>query len=1063
MFKRLLVLVPILMVFLLPKSVLAFKQETFVTMSNPVRGYEGWANKKQAPLDLPIFQYQESTSSAFPITWLLRFDAVDSATISAYFADLARDDKNESLGAFLEITPSLTQKAGIPYPDGYSIFNANRVFLSGYSQKDRVLLIDTYMGLFFDRFGFYPKSVSAWHLDSYSLQYLQSKYSVLTAMICDDQYTTDDYRLWGGYLGSPYFPDKNNSLIPASSLKNRVNLAMVRWAQRDLFNFYGSGTASLYSVQINDYLTLKKTPKYLDSLIALYSQRQFNEFAYINLGLENDFNLGVYQKETVNVNLFLKANEGKYNLRFLSLADFGDWFKIRYPESSPTYFYRTTDPTATNSGEVLWYQSPFYRVGLKSVENKTKIIDFRVYNRQLYEEHFATPNQDTKLYAEIPAIIDSVKFPDSGINLDLDLSKFKTVYDKQWDLWQLSLENGNQKITFNIDSINFINISTPILKSTDIKVTKTKDTTSWQIVPSTPFKDTHNYSWFFWTTLIATSICLMRKIRRQKPPKISLPFTVGLLCAAVLTLTVIKSGLVYPFGLGFWGPNGHDAVFHLSLIEKFAQNPFNFNHPQLAGVKLTNYHFVFDYFSGIISWVSNIPALTLYFRVLPIIFGFVLVFLLEKLMTKWKYSSWEKSISYILVFFSGSFGFIPKFLTGQDVFAGESAFWANQSASLFLNPPFVLSLIILILFLINLPQEGKIKPFQFIKLIFLGALLAQTKVYAFVLLVIALLFSRRLSLMIAVGIFGTLASLPFASLSGSPFIFDPLWFSRSLFASFDRFYWPRFVGAWQAYEASGNFIKLLAVNIFATGAFLIGNLGMRLLGLLGMTKKPIDLSTKTVYSIILMGLILPLLIVQKVNPWNTIQFMYYSLFFLGLVTAKVTSKIALSINNIILRACFLTIILFLAIATSIGTLKDYLGSFSASRVSFTEMQALEVLKNSPKGIVISPLFKKAGWISSPKPLYSYVSTAYISALSGQPEFMSDTINLDITGFDYQERSRQVQRFYNTKDTVWVKSFLRENNIKYIYETPLKSLTINPVDLFLTLIFDSGEIRIYQTN
>lgn len=74
------------------------------------------------------------------------------------------------------------------------------------------------MDTFFTRFGFYPKSVSAWHLDSYSLQYLQSKYSVLTAMNCDDQYTTDNYRIWGGYLGSPYFPDKNNSLIRARSL-----------------------------------------------------------------------------------------------------------------------------------------------------------------------------------------------------------------------------------------------------------------------------------------------------------------------------------------------------------------------------------------------------------------------------------------------------------------------------------------------------------------------------------------------------------------------------------------------------------------------------------------------------------------------------------------------------------------------------------------------------------------------------------------------------------------------------------------------------------------------------
>lgn len=1055
MFKKLLSFLAIFIFLCVPRSTLAFKAETFVTVSNPVRGYDGWNDKTQTPLDLPKFLYAEATHSALPVTWLLRYDAVTSATISAYFQDLTGRDSNQFLGAFLEITPSLTKKAGIDYPKGVSIFNANRIFLSGYTQENRLLLIDNYMDIFFGRFGFYPKSVAAWNIDSFSLQYLQSKYSVLAAINCDEQYSTDSYRIWGGYLGSPYFPDKNNSLIPASSLTNRVNLAMVRWAQRDLYNFYGYRSESSYSVQVNDYLANTKTTQYFNSLLALYSQRGFNEFGYINIGLENDYSLRQYKQEISNVYHSLKTNQDKYNLRFISLSDFGDWLKVRYPESSPAYFYRTTDPAGVGKGEVFWYQSPRYRIGLKAENGKTKIIDFRVYNRQIYEDYFATPNHNLALYAEIPATIDSVKYPGTELTLDTDLSKFKTIYDSQWDLWQISLGNGNQRITFYPDSISFTNLTIPKVNYPDIKITKTKTITSWKTTPYTPFKDTYNYSWFFWIVLVLAIICIIKKTRR--------PLIVGLICTVVLTLTVIKSGLIYPFGLGFWGPNGHDAIFHLSLIEKFTQNPFNLNHPQYAGMKLTNYHFIFDYFSGIISRLFNIPSTTLYFRFLPLVFGTILVFLLWKLMTKWSYSPLEKTLGYILVFLSGSFGFIPKLLTGQDIFAGESAFWANQSASLFLNPPFALSLIFLILFLIDLPSGGKIKPLRFIKLVILGTLLAQTKVYAFVLLVIALLPTRRFKLMFTIGVLGVLISLPFSSLSGAPFVFDPLWFPRSLFASYDRFYWPKFVQAWQAYEASGNFIKLLAVNIFATLAFIVGNLGMRFLGLFGITKKPIDLSSKIVFGIILVGLILPLIIVQKINPWNTIQFMYYSLFFLGLVTAKVISKATSTIKNVVLRVCFLIVVLFLATVTSIGTLKDYVSNFSASRVSFTEMQALEVLKNEPKGIVLSPLFKKAEWIATPKPLYSYVSTAYISALSGQPEFMSDTINLDITGFDYQERAREIQRFYGTQDIIWAKSFLEKNKIKYIYETPVQKMTLTPGNLHLTTVFDSGGIYIYKTN
>jgi uncharacterized membrane protein len=149
--------------------------------------------------------------------------------------------------------------------------------------------------------------------------------------------------------------------------------------------------------------------------------------------------------------------------------------------------------------------------------------------------------------------------------------------------------------------------------------------------------------------------------------------------------------------------------------------------------------------------------------------------------------------------------------------------------------------------------------------------------------------------------------------------------------------------------------------------------------------------------------------------------------------------------------------------TSVGTLKDYIGYFSASRLGYTELFALDKLRDQPKGIVLSPLFSSSNSnrVYAPKPLYSYVSTSYISALSGQPEFLSDTINLDITGFDYTSRNREIQRFYSTMDKTWAIDFLAKNNIQYVYETPLQRITLNPEDIMLNKIFDSGEISIYK--
>jgi len=526
-------------------------------------------------------------------------------------------------------------------------------------------------------------------------------------------------------------------------------------------------------------------------------------------------------------------------------------------------------------------------------------------------------------------------------------------------------------------------------------------------------------------------------------------------------LALFRNGLLYPFGMGFWGPNGHDAIFHLSLIEKFSHDPLSFIHPQIAGENIVNYHLLFDYLSGLIVRLSGISPLSLYFRVFPVVAGIAIILLLDKLLKSWKYSRPERLLAFFLVFLSGSLGFIPNLITGQNIFTGESTFWSNQSVSIFLNPPFALSIILLLTFLNNLPQQGQVSKHKFLSILgvtLLGAFLAQTKIYGFILLIGALFLAKKYKLMTGVLILGILISLPFITIGGeSPFIFSPLWYPRSLFASFDRLYWPRLVEAWQAYEASGNFIKLSLINIFALCVFLIGNLGMRMFGLIRIfTTRASSDSEKIVRAIVLLGLVIPLLFIQNINPWNTIQFMYYALFFLGVFTAKYFYTI---------KPYFLIPLLALSVITSIGTLKDYLGFFSSSRVSYTELLALDTLRDQEDGIVLSPLYSytSSRLVNAPKPLYSYVSTSYISALSGKREYLSDTINLDITGLDYVSKSRDSQRFYNSTDKVWSIEFLRNNNIQYVYETRLQKFKLAPSDINLTKIFDSGEINIYKFN
>lgn len=1021
--------------FIFVPKVEAVDKNTFVTVVNPVKGPEGWSNKFLDPLQIPVMEYNASTVSAIPVTWLLRYDAVNDASISAYFKKISDGNNTQTLGALLEITPKLAQKANI---DGrFPVSN----LLTSYYPEQRKALIDAFMQSFQKRFGYLPQSVGAQYIDSYSLEYLQKRYSVMVATIDDESFSAGDH-LWGGYAGSVYLPSKTNALEPGSFSNNRIDIVITRWKQNDLFSYYNGKTNRLSFPDI----------AFVDKVLRQYSQKDFNEFTNISFGLENDFGRPIFSQDIKNTYKWIANLKISLGLQFVSLQTLGNFVLNRYPESSPAYFYRFTDPTGESSDTLYWYQNAYYRIGLRSSGNVTKLVDLHIFDSRLYEDFFATPNISSEMSLELPSTVDLIKNPGSETGIDIDLSKAKIDYQN----WRVTFTDGNKKIELDPQSVVFTNIN-PSISSLDITPVKNNDQTVWNFTPHLPFDPQIDHLWFLFAIfipLIIVSFFLNRTI------------FFGLIFALLTTFTVIRSGSLYPFGLGIWGPNGHDAIFHISLISKFANAPFNLDHPQLSGALLSNYHFVFDYLSAFVSRIFALSPITVYFVIYPIVSALAMVFLLAALFKRWKLSSLESVLAFFFVFLSGSLGFIPAMITGQNPLYGESVFWANQSVSILLNPPFALSIIVTLIFLLLIDRLKKPNFIQILLIGLVGGLLAQTKIYAFILVCAALLFNKRFKELISVGIIGVLLTLPFTSVSGSPFLLSPLWFVKSMFASPDRIWWPKLVQAWQTYEANGIWLKLFAISLFALIVFLVGNLATRLISLkYVLSKRTLSTTEKIALIISLFGILIPLVIIQNINPWNTIQFIYYSLFFLGIFTARGLVICLNKINSRPVKIFLALLVLIISAITSIGTLQDYLGYYSSSRVSYSELYGLEKLSLEPKGIVLSPLFSEslAGGVPTPKPLYSYVSTAYISAFSGQPEYLSDTINLDITGYNYAEKSRDQQRFYQTDNKDWALQFLKTSNISYVYETPLQKIKLNPAELCLTKIFDSQEINIYKFN
>lgn len=319
----------VLVLFLIKFSSITHAQEQrtfctnrYVTLVNPVRGRGLWTDHSLRPF---LAQYSIIKKFNFPATWLLQYDALEDLPLIFEFKKI---DSRHEKGVFLEISKTLADRAGVIYPINTPWYSPNAVFLSGYSQSDRVRLIDVVFYKFKNIFGYYPTSVGAWWIDSYSLNYLKERYNIKAAMIVADQMKTDNYTIWGQWWSVPYYPSKANILTPASSITNKQNVVITQWAQRDPSNAIGGGPKfSNYSLQANDYIKQGKDINYFESLVRVYLDCR-NPVGQITVGLETGSISIDYSKEYGNQ---LELLSKMKNLEALTLSPFAERYSKIYP------------------------------------------------------------------------------------------------------------------------------------------------------------------------------------------------------------------------------------------------------------------------------------------------------------------------------------------------------------------------------------------------------------------------------------------------------------------------------------------------------------------------------------------------------------------------------------------------------------------------------------------------------------------------------------------------------------------------------------------------------------
>lgn len=545
-------------------------------------------------------------------------------------------------------------------------------------------------------------------------------------------------------------------------------------------------------------------------------------------------------------------------------------------------------------------------------------------------------------------------------------------------------------------------------------------------------------------------------------------------------LTTVKSGLVYDFGMGFWGAHGHDALWHLALIKSLARGSFEM--PVFAGAHLQNYHIGYDLFVAILHKLTFIPVRYLYFQILPPIMALLTGLFTYKFVVNWSKSKSAGFWSVFFVYFGGSWGWLFH-IVRYGYLGGDSMFWAQSAATTLVNPPFAMSLVIMLAGLLVL-QGKKLGTGKILIAGLLFGILFQIKVYAGLLVLTGLLgagvyeffFKRSLVYLKILGVSLLVSLLMYLAVptTGRLVEYAPFWFLEGLMTYGDRLNWDWYSKTMFSAKETGNMVNYLLLYSAAFVIFVIGNLGTRIVKLPLFVKwtlnyKKLAIVEVFILTVVAAGIVVPMLFVQRGTAWNTIQFIYYSLFFSGILAGVAMPSITKSLKsvNVRLSQVFIVLVVVLTLPTTLTTLRHYFTNNPPTRLPKDEIAALEFLQYQPYGLVLSTQPFGMKYLGreeeAPMPLFLYDSTAYVAAFTDKPVYLEDEVNLTIMNYPWQERRTKLDKFLKDSNSEAGYQFLRDENIDYIYLVKRSGVGLDENALNIDNIFDNEEVIVYKVH
>ena len=351
-------------------------------------------------------------------TFLLQYDTL----CDSKYIDLFKSEKNDKMeiGLWYEIVKDMTDVVGLPYRSDFQWtwdYHIIPGFSMGYTQEERRLLIDEAMRKFKSVFGYYPKTVASWLIDTYTLNYLTEHYNISAIGICRDQMNIDAYTLHGGYFNQAYYPSKNNIFTPAQSREQQVKVPVFRLlGANPITNYDGRKYRTKKNTKYYD-VTLEPGWGIREEIVDWFYKTYYGEedmgFSYAQIGQENGFNEPhVVPQIRMEIEKALQLED----VKFLKMCDTGEWFKQQYPDTTPVTSVCAMKHWDDIDVQSVYYDSKYYVANLFRYEQKIFLRSLFLFDEFIEDKYMNTVcDIDYAVYENLPMV--DTKLWDDGMQL----------------------------------------------------------------------------------------------------------------------------------------------------------------------------------------------------------------------------------------------------------------------------------------------------------------------------------------------------------------------------------------------------------------------------------------------------------------------------------------------------------------------------------------------------------------------------------------------------------------------------------------------------------------------